>query len=393
VLGRGALWAGAVAAIAMSGYLWVRFGSANLLRVESPAMAMHVDFETFHRSAAALLHHGLLYVTGAMVPNLDPPASTVVYAPFGWLPMLPAYRLFALLTAIGMLGCYAVVAREARLSGSVCGLALCAMLVSSPMLSTIALGQIYGLLLAGLAGAWLADRRDRPILAGVLLGLVVAVKPTLAPILLFAVARRHWPMAIAGFGGAAAGTLTGFVVAGPSQTWAWLKLMSHTTISSSGDNASLPALAERLGGPAWLGFALGAVVVGLTLLRIWRGADREIALWWVIAAALLLSPVAWNNYLVLAFPGVLLLLARRRLACAALLLALPLIGVEWAWLFHGNGLFARAGHSFYCVILFGYWLALRPARTPTAEETLAALDWTEPVTAEADRPEMPASRG
>jgi len=374
--GRGALWGGAILAFAMAGYLWVRFGSANLIRVESDAMPMHVDFETFQRSAAAFWHHQNLYVTGALVPNLDPPLSTVLYAPFGLIPMLPGYRLFALLTMVLMLGCYALIARELHIRPAVAGLALCAMFASSPLLSTIALGQVYGLLLTGLVGCWFADRRGRPVLAGVLLGLVVALKPTLAPLLLWPMARRDRRMSLAGIAGAAGGTVIGFLVPGPSQTWQWLQLMTETTISSGGDNASLPALLLRLGGPAWIGFLLGAAAIGLTLWRVWRGADRELAQWAMVAATLLMSPVAWHNYLVLAFPGVLVLLGRGRLALGTLMLASPLIGVEWAWLFFGDGLRARIGHSLYCAILLGYWLGCwltqRPARAemPSVPEFL-----------------------
>lgn len=396
-LSAGVLWAGAVLACGLAGYLWIRWGSANLYRVESNDMAMHVDFDTFHRSVAAMLHGQNMYVTGASVPNLDPPATVVLLAPFGLFHVLPAYRLFALGTLVLLLACYALVARELRLSGVPLALAFCAMFASSPLLSTIALGQVYGVLLTGLVGAWFAARYGRPVLAGVLLGVVVAIKPTLTPLLLLPLALRDRRMLLAGVGGAAGATLVAFVAAGPEQTWHWLRLMTQTTISSGGDNASLPALALRLHLPAWVGFGLGAVVVAVTLWRVWRAGGAAgsastssttssttspntspstsssmspITLWAMTAATLLLSPVAWHNYLVLCFPGALVLLGRRRFALAALLLSLPVIGVEWAWLWTGDGLRARLGHSFYCAILFCYWVALfrglpRPGRPVT----------------------------
>ncbi|HEX3788805.1 MAG TPA: glycosyltransferase family 87 protein [Pseudonocardiaceae bacterium] len=359
----------------MAGYLWVRYGSANLYRVEGDAMALHVDFETFHRSAVALLHGQNLYVTGALVPNLDPPFWSVLVAPFGLLDPLPAYRLFALFTLALLLGCYAMVVRELRLPAAPAGLALCAVFASSPLLSTIALGQAYGVLLTGLVGCWFADRRGRPLVAGVLLGLVIAAKPTLAPLLLFPVARRQWPMLWATVAGAAGGTLIGVVVPGVAQTRQWLRIMTETSISSGGDNASLPALLLRLGGPAWIGFGLGVIVVAVTGWRIWRGGYSPLALWALTAATLLLSPVAWNNYLVLCFPGVLVLLGRRRRALAAFLLALTVIGVEWAGLWHGTGVVTRLGHSLYCFVLLAYWLAMLvflPSRPTVAVTTVPA---------------------
>jgi hypothetical protein len=171
-----------------------------------------------------------------------------------------------------------------------------------------------------------------------------------------------------------------------------LRLMGQTSISSSGDNASLPALLVRFGAPAWPGFVLGAAAVALTCWRVRRPADPDLALWSMTAATLLLSPVAWHNYLVLCFPGVLVLLGRGRTALGALLLALPVIGVEWAWLWPGTGVVARIGHSFYCAVLVAYWLGLTVRRRP-AEDPLAALDWPEPVSDSVVRQGMPTSPG
>jgi hypothetical protein len=58
------------------------------------------------------------------------------------------------------------------------------LLLSSLMLGTLALGRMYPLLSLGVVAAWDADRWGKPIISGVSLGLILAVKPQLAPVLL-----------------------------------------------------------------------------------------------------------------------------------------------------------------------------------------------------------------
>ena len=90
------------------------------------------------------------------------------------------------------------------------------MLISSPMLGTWALGQMYPLLSLGLVAAWVADRRGRLTVSGISLGLIVAVKPQLAPVLLWPLVRRRrrWRAFGAALASGATATLAAMVVAG-----------------------------------------------------------------------------------------------------------------------------------------------------------------------------------
>jgi alpha-1,2-mannosyltransferase/arabinofuranan 3-O-arabinosyltransferase len=193
--------------------------------------------------------------------------------------------------------------------------------------------------------------------AGIALGLVIAVKPTLAPLLLLPIAQRHWPTLKAALAAVAGATLIGFLVAGAAATRNWIGVLRAEPLSTFGDNASLPSLVARLGGPAWIGYLLGAAVVAITYRRIRQ--DTPQALWALTAATLLLSPVAWHNYLVLCFPGVFVVLHQRRFATSTFLLTLPLIGVEWGMHFwKGDSVVDHIGSSLYCFVLIGYWTAL-----------------------------------
>ena len=69
---------------------------------------------------------------------------------------------------------------------------LVTVLASSPLHGTLVLGQIYPVLLVGLVAGWIAERRGRPVLAAVLYGITVALKPSLGPLLLLPAVQRRW---------------------------------------------------------------------------------------------------------------------------------------------------------------------------------------------------------
>jgi alpha-1,2-mannosyltransferase len=121
----------------------------------------------------------------------------------------------------------------------------------------------------------------------------------------------------------AAVILVGIIVAGPGATLDWLTFVSNRGVDEIWTNASLPGQADRLfrqnefAEPIavlpWMvpaAFVLGIGLVLLTATKVRR--DWEMGLWALVAASLLASPVAWENYMVLLGPGILLLTARGR---------------------------------------------------------------------------------
>ena len=373
----------------------------TLMRIYTPLMPVHADFDTFWRSSRALLDGADVYRTGAELVNLNPPLWVILVAPFALLDPLPAFRAFAALTAVLTAASLLWTAAELKpwranpLVGSV---VLVALLVSSPHLATLALGQMYPVLCLGLVAAWALDRRGRPLPSGAALGLVVALKPSLAPVLLWPIVRRRWGTSLAAIISGAAATLLGVVVLGPGATLQWISLLRDEPLSPYWDNASLPAAAARLftehefGRPlAELPWAvslfgvLGLVLVFLTAYVVRR--DPEAGLWALVAASLLASPIAWNNYLLLLAPGVLLLLARGRTSLAILLVALQLLPPQWPLLWQeGAPLGAAVGPvvsvlalTSYFYVLLAHWLAFlthggRTAETPGARKSGAAFD-------------------
>jgi alpha-1,2-mannosyltransferase/arabinofuranan 3-O-arabinosyltransferase len=355
--------------------LWldVRFGAGTLERISTQSMDIHADFDSFWRSARALLGGGDLYDTGARLVNLNPPVWSVLISPLGLFEVLTAYRVFVVFSLVLVVGYLAWTAEEVRLRPAWAAVGTVMLLLSSPLLATLALGQVYPVLALGLVAAWVADRRGRDEVSGAALGLVVALKPSLLPVLLWPLGRRRWRAFGAALVAGAVATLVGVVVAGPGATLDYLGILSDGSASPYWDNASLPGAAARLftDNPyaehaatlpwtVYVAYALGIGVIVLTAVRVRHGP--EAGLWALVAASLLASPIAWHNYLVLLGPGVLLLLARGRTGPAFLLLALQSIPAQWPLLWNDDGTVAASlAMTLYLYILLAHWLVFLAA--------------------------------
>jgi alpha-1,2-mannosyltransferase len=355
--------------------LWMDldYMGAILERIGTRSMEYHVDFDSFWRSAKAMLQGKNIYDTGVDLVNLNPPVWTVLISPLGLLEPITAYRIFVLISFLLVVGYLAWTVEELRLRSGWTVVGVVMLLLSSPLLATLALGQVYPLLALGLVTAWVADRRDREEVSGAVLGLVVAFKPTLLPVLLWPLVRRRWRAVVAALIAGAGATLVGIIVLGRETTLDYAEVLSEQPVSAYWDNASLPSAAVRLftenpyaqnvATLPWMvsvGFALAIIAIVVTAMRVRHGP--EVGLWALVAASLLASPIAWHNYLVLLGPGVLLLLARGRAATAFLLLALQSIPAQWPLIWKDEGtVTATLAMTLYLYILITHWLALLAA--------------------------------
>jgi len=351
-----------VAALGLTVGLHVAHPNALVTLLPSTDMReLHVDFDTFWQSASALVHGTDIYATPAKLRNLNPPLLSLVLAPFTALDPLAAYRVFAALTLVLVLGAVAVVGRELRLSWGWTVGAVVATAASSPLHGTLVLGQIYGVLLVLLVAGWVGERRGHPWTAGVCYGVAVALKPSLAPVLLLPLVQRRWPAFWAGVTGAGVATVAGALAAGPSSALEWLRIGFTEPVPDVLDNAALPGFFLRLGLPSAIGTVLGFVALVGTLgwLARRRVDPAGTAPFAVIAAGLLMSPISWHNYLLLLLPGLLVAVAGGLLReWGAALLALTLVPVSWGDLWLDENVWSPLGRGLYTAILLAYWLTL-----------------------------------
>lgn len=365
-----------------------RFGNEAVSKIASGSMHDHYDFETFWYSARALWDGRNIYDTGHPAVSSNAPILTMLISPFGLLEPLTAYRIFVPTMLLMTVGYLAWMADELRLRTGWAVVGVGMLLFSMPLLTTLVLGQIYLILALGLVTAWVTHRRGNTIVAGAALGIVVTIKPSLAPLILLPLVRRQWEMLGASISSGAASLLVGILTAGPTATLDWLRFVANRGIDEVWTNASLPAHASRLFTENELGQHIAVlpwmvpftlvVAAGLVILTAWRARlDPEMGFWALVAASLLASPVSWHGYMVLLGPGILLLTRRGRWPLALLLLALQLLPNEWGLLWRDAAPVVESlALTLYCFVLIAHWLTF--FLTSSGEQTLASRPAPQP---------------
>lgn len=234
-------------------------------------------------------------------PNLNPPVSLPLFELFDRVPPHQGFRLWWSFSALCYVAAAGLLVR--RYGGErPLVLALWAFALAG-FWDTLVLGQIYLPLVLAAVGAWLLLDRDRPVAAGLLIGLVVAVKPNFLvwPALLFLAGHVRAPVT-AGIT-AAALSLVPVLIYGPDVYLQWIELVvSDEDRAVFLTNASFAGLALRAG-LAGLDKALGlALLAGLALWAWSRKPPALRASALGLVGAILASPIAWVHYTLFLLP-------------------------------------------------------------------------------------------
>lgn len=219
----------------------------------------------------------------------------------GWLvaPLAPLGRQAA--TAVFDGASFAAIAAAMALLGRRRPLDFALIVVASTTVIAIQMGTLNPLLLFGVAVAW--RLRDRALPAGLAVAAVIVAKLFLLPVLAWLVLSGRYKAAGVAAAGTAGGLLAGFVL-GPLSAPAYVSMLERLSAHESGAGWSLTALGRGIGlGPAGAS-GLAAVAAGGVLLAAWRrrrrGAGEELLLAAGVLASLLVTPILWSSYLLLA---------------------------------------------------------------------------------------------
>jgi alpha-1,2-mannosyltransferase len=256
------------------------------------------DFDRAYLPAVHLVLHGLSpygpstrAALSSQTAFVYPPIGAFLAAPFAALPHQVADIIVTVLAVIAVPLVLALVGiRDWRCLG--------AAVLWMPTFSAIHLGAVSVVLALGIALAW--RWREHSVRTGLVVGLVVALKLFLWPLLVWLViTRRYKAAAIAAFS-----TIV-FVLAPwiPLQGAGLLSYPHRLSVLSSleAKRGFSPAALLAHSGLSWtvaqaVGYALGITLLALAYRR--RSSDESV-LGLVCAASLLLTPILWPNYLMI----------------------------------------------------------------------------------------------
>lgn len=244
---------------------------------------------------------------GGKMVNLNPPISVVL---FRLLPQFDPHRALAIwqiFSALLYAASIFLLGKHYRSHLSIPGLAWAFVLAG--FWHTIILGQIYTLLLAFTVLGWIALQRRQFLLAGLMIGLLIAIKPNFAIWSLFLLLAGNWVTFLATLATALLISFIPLILYGSRIYVQWLEAsaLSHETLIMPGNNSIL-GLTSRLGDASMgIGIAFSAILVIVLLVLLKRSEANDLAASEPtsalgILASILASPIAWTGYTILLLP-------------------------------------------------------------------------------------------
>ena len=259
-------------------------------------------------------------------PNLNPPLSLFLFSPLASLNPLRAANGWRMTSAALYAACILLLALAYPRAASIPRLIWAVSLAG--FWHTLAVGQIYILLLLPILAVWILTERGYLVLAGIALGGIIALRPNfLFWLALLAVSGDRVVVRSALISGLALSILP-IAVYGPSVYAQWLSALAAYPGAGLliAGNSSLASLMARAGSP--LPDLLLAVPFAIIMLFILNRTRKNKPLEHIhmlgLVGSLLISPFSWVGYTILTLP---IFLTREhwswQLVLAAALLAFP----------------------------------------------------------------------
>jgi len=273
--------------------------SAGVLAVALTALAFKTyhlfDFRVFWEAGHRLLTREPLYPSErALDANtrnyyVYPPVVAFVFAPLSLIP----YGIAGVLYAVASV---AAIFAAVRIVGVTDWRCYAVLPFWMPVLQAVGLGTIAPFLAVALAVAW--RYRDRRFIGAAALGLAIASKLFLWPIVFWLLATRRYRRALETIGVTAAAILIPWAVLGFRDFAEYPRVLRLLVRNELPTSFSIKALAGMLGfGPAALALQLACVAAIFALARRYEGDRRAFSA--AVLAALALSPLVWIHYYVL----------------------------------------------------------------------------------------------
>lgn len=294
------------------------------------------DFLPVYQGARSLRLSGDPYVSSAALPFVYPPSCALLLWPLGLLNAAAAANVGLALALSSLLVLCLTVGELARGRpfGRGTALLLMGLACSNLGYGTVQLGNLSLVVAALLAGSLLLLSRERPALAGVALGIAIALKPLVAPALLMFVPGRGRRIgaAVAVVLPMALNLLTFPLMRSPFKyVYNIMPALLRGDALPLGRNVALSGWGLREGVPAPMVMALRTTVVVLAvavLIAVRRHPVVDATVVWgtlPVLTASMVSSVDEAHYSLVAVPLATALMRWERLGCSVLALCSTLL--------------------------------------------------------------------
>ncbi|MFI5716918.1 glycosyltransferase family 87 protein [Nocardia sp. NPDC051750] len=201
---------------------------------------------------------------------LYPPSGTLLIAPIAVIDYEKSRWLFILLNAVAILIAWYLLLKlfNYTLRSIAAPALLLAMFLSETVINTLVFTNVNGCLLLAevLFLILLLQRRD--LWAGVVLGLTIAVKPTLAPLLLIALVRKQWNVFTTALGVPIVLTAIAWPLSKDPERF-FSRTFPYLMETRDYFNSAIPGNAEYYGLPPWLTWGIRLSMAVLVLISLW----------------------------------------------------------------------------------------------------------------------------
>jgi Glycosyltransferase family 87 len=176
------------------------------------------------------------------------------------------------------------------------------LLFSVPTLSTLVLGQIYGLPFFLSTLAWLFFRKNNKVGAAIAIGMFVAIRPTMVFWPLLLMAAGHWKLAIRSLGVVAILYALPLPIYGLTVYREWFAALRSDNHGAIRMNIAIIPVLSRFG------FHLAGIVIAIAVAVLlgwwaWKKSPDFISVSGAgICAGILCAPLAWFHYVIFLAP-------------------------------------------------------------------------------------------
>jgi arabinofuranan 3-O-arabinosyltransferase len=222
-----------------------------------------------------LLHGHDVYSAAGAGDFLYPPSALLLLLPLGAVGMAWAGRLFFVVDVASVLAATAIVLGlfGLRWRGLAGAIALFGLSLAWPVIYTLDAGNVNGPILLGLALFLRGANRGHWVSAGLWLGLTLALKPILAPVVIVPVLYRRWRAALLAV--AVPLILSAPLLALVPATRGFFDTTLPLLVHGQNDQIQAASIAfhsaaARLGVPTPVSRGIEICLLGLTLWLLWR---------------------------------------------------------------------------------------------------------------------------